>query len=348
MKHNGMKKDNIFKRGWSAVKDAVYDLHSAVCRRLFKRRGDKPVKISRGKKKKLAFYIAFSAPLLLQFLIFYVYVNFNSVLMAFQKYDYTAGIFTWAAFDNFTRVFNDIFVNSEKRVFMQLTFKNSFIVYAVSLIIGTTLSVLFSFYVYKKAAGSRLFKIALFFPSILSGVALVTIYRNLAELGVPAVWNGIFKTGMKGLIGNPNTVFGAVLFFGIFTGFGTTVLMYTGAMSSINDSVVEAAKLDGASAFRELIHITLPSIYPTFVTFIVAGIAGIFLNQMSLFTFFGYNAESALYTVGYFIYRNTLANVASMSDYPYIAAFGVLLTVILVPVAFTVRKLLEKFGPSTD
>lgn len=304
---------------------------------------NKAAKLSAGKTKKLAFYIAMSALPLLQFCIFYVYVNVNSVLMAFQRYDYFKGRFFWVGFDNFSRVFSDIKTSAS----IQLAFKNSFIVYAVSLVIGTTLAVLFSYYVYKKAFGSRIFKTALFFPSIISAVALVTLYRYFVELSIPSIWKSLFGIEIKGLM-HPFTVFPTVLFFCIWTGFGTTVLMYSGAMGSINDSVVEAAKLDGANAFQELIHVTLPSIYHTLVTFIIMGISGLFLNQMNAFTFFGENADPSVSTVGYFIYKTTLANRATLADFPYLAAFGIILTVVLVPVALIVKKLLERFGPSID
>jgi len=344
MKRTATKKNTIFGRVYVAARAVAYEIFAAVSRCLFGRRANNAAKLSAGKKRKLAFYLVMSALPLIQFCIFYLYVNVNSVLMSFQRYDYKAGAYLGLGFDNFARVFRDIKTAAD----IQLAFKNSFILYAFALGIGTTLSVLFSYYMYKKAAGSRVFKIALFLPSILSAVALVTLYRYFVELGIPAVWKLVFNKEIPGLIFVPETRFQTILFFSIWTGFGTTVLMYTGAMGSINESVVEAAKLDGAGAFRELIHVTLPSIYHTLVTFIIMGIAGLFLNQMNVFTFYGVLAPTDVYTIGYFIFRNTQANTATLADYPYIAAFGILLTVVLVPVALTVKKLLEKFGPSTD
>ena len=42
------------------------------------------------------------------FLLFYVYINLNSFLLAFQKYDYGAGAFTWNGWNNFREVFYEL------------------------------------------------------------------------------------------------------------------------------------------------------------------------------------------------------------------------------------------------
>ena len=71
------------------------------------------IKLSSGlsaqKKKDRLFYISLCAIPLLQFLIFYVYVNINSVVMAFQEYvvdhDTNRGTFVWAQFKNFESLF---------------------------------------------------------------------------------------------------------------------------------------------------------------------------------------------------------------------------------------------------
>ena len=59
------------------------------------------------KQKDMIFYILMLAFPVTQFLIFYVGVNFNSILLAFRKYDVLKGEFSWAGFDNFIQVFSD-------------------------------------------------------------------------------------------------------------------------------------------------------------------------------------------------------------------------------------------------
>ena len=119
-------------------------------------------------------------------------------------------------------------------------------------------------------------------------------------------------------------------------------------MSGIPDSVVEAAKIDGITPLREFFSITLPLIYPTVVTFFVVTVAGIFTNQMHVFSFFGDKAEYNVYTVGYFLYRQISDVNTGISEYPYLSAFGLVLTLISVPLTLLVKKGLEAVGPKGE
>ncbi len=105
--------------------------------------------------------------------------------------------------------------------------------------------------------------------------------------------------------------------------------------------------MDGAGALREFFYIIIPSIYPTIVTFIVVGVAGIFTHQMNLYSFYGTSAAAELYTFGYYLYVHTKV-ATSYADFPELSALGIVLTVVAVAMTMTVKYLLEKFGPSTD
>ena len=114
-------------------------------------------------------------------------------------------------------------------------------------------------------------------------------------------------------------------------------------MNNISDSVIEACKLDGANTLQEIWYIVLPLIYPTFVTFIVVGVGGIFTNQMGLFSFFGEGADPDIQTFGYWFFVKT--KMAGAKDYPELAAVGLLMTAIVAPITLLVKWGLEKLGP---
>ena len=148
---------------------------------------------------------------------------------------------------------------------------------------------------------------------------------------------------------------GVVIFYNLWTGFGMNILMYSGAMSGINESISESAQLDGVNVVSEFFYITLPMIFPTVITFLVMGISGIFTDQMGLYTFFKDTAE--FQTVGYFIYVQSLRSdlIAPKGDpskdqlflsYSEISALGLMITALILPITLTVRHLLEKYGPS--
>ena len=140
--------------------------------------------------------------------------------------------------------------------------------------------------------------------------------------------------------------------FSIWSGFGTGVLMYASTMSGISKEIVESAELDGITPFKELLYITIPMIYPTLVTFMVVGVAGIFTNEMSLYLFNGnFGATQDIYTIGYYLFKEARIAGGSLQDFDkftYLSAFGLMLSVIAIPLTFVVKWLLEKFGPSVE
>ena len=272
-----------------------------------------------------------------QFFIFYIVVNFNSILMAFQKYD--KGEFVFNGLQNFRDMWAEILHGSTLDAL-----KNSLIVYICSSLLGLTLSLVFSFYIYKKMPFSKTFRVFLYLPSILSSMVTVTIFKQLVEIGV----KNLFSL-QEGLLQNPDTKMGTLMFFQLLMGFGTQILMYSGAMNGIDDSAVEAARLDGVNTFQEFFHITLPLIYPTIVTFLVVGMAGMYTNQLNLYAFYGNgsNLGSEYWTVGYMLFQR-INTAKTLSAYPLLATYGVALTLIAAPMTLLFRKGLEKFGPSID
>lgn len=309
-----------------------------------KRPKKEKLRITRMERRALPFYIALMAIPVLQFIIFYVGVNFNSILMAFQSYNTATGE-TTAALDNFRRIKAEFIDHS-----MWIYLGNSLLAYAIG-IFFMPVTLFFSYYIYKKFPLHGFFKVVLFLPSIISGMVLSVIFAKIIDNWLPTfIWSlrDYQGTRPESLMaqGSP-TVFPTLLFFSVFNGFGGGMLMYSGAMSQVPDSVVEAAQIDGANTFQEFFHVILPSIYPTLTTFLVAGVAGIFTNQLALFNFFGPNAPLEYRTLGYYIFKLVAAG-ATKNEYNYAAAIGLASTVILVPLTFLIKYLLERFGPREE
>lgn len=297
--------------------------------------------MNKSQRQRVIFYSLLVALPFLQFLIFYVGVNINTILLAFQKYDAINGTFVFDGFNNFRRLFSDF---SEK-IYLRSSIKNSIAVYGVTLI-STFFATLFSFYIFKKRALSVVYKLVLFMPHIISAVTLVLIFKYFAENAYIEIYENLKGTRPMGLITNPKTNFYVIMFFCMWTGFGTQVLMFSGAMSGINDSVIEAATLDGVTPFQEYLKIVVPMIWPTILTLLVVGLTGIFSNQMALFSFYGDSAPFHTYTFGYFMYRGIKAE--GITNYTYYAAAGLLFTIIVIILTFTARRILTKIGPTQE
>ncbi len=305
------------------------------------------------KQKRMIFYVLMFALPLLQFLLFYLYVNFNSIIIAFQektpKLDSLGYDISFTG-KNFEKAFDFFFSSACGKML-----GNSLQLFGCQIFIVTPLALLFSYYIAKEKAGSKFFRIMLYLPQVISVVVLGILFKYVLNEVYPYIAKEFFgKEDVAGLMlptSSYNSKFYSALVFTLWFSFGTNVLIYTGAMSGVDQSIVESAHLDGVTSFQEFFYIYVPMIFSTVSTFIVTGLAGIFNNQMSLHTFFANSGEVDVF--GYYFYRITALNLGNsaggkMMTLHQLAALGLIATVILVPITLVVRKLLNKYGPSTD
>ena len=293
-------------------------------------------------RKQFIFYCLMIALPVVQVLIFYFGVNINSILLAFKNYDRETGNYVWTGFEHFVKTAKEMFTD----VTWAFAFKNSVIAWAVSTVVSMVLALFFSYYIYKKGLLKNFFRVMLFLPSIISSIVMVILFRNLVDNFIPALVLRLGGEPILGLLANHDTTMLVLIVYQILMGFGTNVLLLSGAMSSIPTSITEAAQIDGAGKLREFFTIVFPQIFPTFLTILIISLASLFSNQLNLFSFYGSYAEAQFSTVGYILYKRTLA--ASYAEYSDLAAIGIILTLIIVPITLGVRKVLEKVGPSND
>ena len=155
------------------------------------------------RKKESIFLFFFLLFPIVQFLIFYVGVNFNSFLLAFQKTE--NGVQTFAGFENFGLVLRDIFVTKQ----LGKAILNSFIQFLISLFVALPLQVIVAYAVFKKIPGSGFFKIMLFMPSMISSVVFVICVRVLVTDGFPILFR--FKGRSRILQARKYVVFAGTL-----------------------------------------------------------------------------------------------------------------------------------------
>lgn len=296
-------------------------------------------KISVRRRRENTFFGLMMILPIVHFLIWYVVLNANSILLAFKRFNFSSNRYEFAGLSNFGNVIKS-FTTDASMIRMLI---NSLIVYGVGLSVTLLLTVFFSFYLYKKFPLHGFFKFILYLPSMLSSIVVVLVFSYFVERFIPGVYERIAGETMQGFLSNPNSRFATIVFYGVWIGFGGNMLYFLGSMNAIPPELVDAGQIDGVSLFQEFRYITLPLIYPTLTTVIVTGIVGIFTNQNSLVPFYGTSAPVELQTIGYWLFADTLK--AQEVQYPYLAAAGLLITLIVAPLTFLVRHLMEKYGP---
>ncbi len=290
------------------------------------------------KRNRTIYYICVVALPILQFLIFYVYKNIQMFIYAFQSESVKAGTssITFAGFDNFKTAFSILGQSGE-------AIKNSLLLLLFNGVFGLLIALLFAYYIYKNYRLGKFFNLMLFLPNILSTAVFGFIFLNLTDI---KVLSKFYAAKSSLLTGNHALVW--IILFNIIVNFGVHTLMFLGSMNNINESIVESAELDGANRIQELFLITLPLIYPTFVSFLVISLSGVFTNQMNLYTFYGMSAP--ITTIGYSLYTNTIRATSGVHVFKYnvyeLSAYSIVLTVIVFTITFTARRILNKVGPT--
>lgn len=300
-----------------------------------------------GLKNDRLFYCLILAFPVLQFVIFYLGVNFNSFLLAFKDITLDENLHYHTSYG--LKAFKDAVALVKTPEILQIV-KVSFLSYFLKTIISLPLGLLFSYYIAKKLVGAKFFRIILFLPSILSAIVTVSLFKYFVDNAIPAIVGDLTgKSEVLSLLSRENAVqYAVIMFYNLWIGFGVSVLMYANAMSGISPEVTDAAKIDGATGVKEFWHITLPSVFSTVSVFLIAGVASIFTDQLNLYSFYGSDPSVPFKTFGYYLFFQTNKYVNDMSHYPVLSAFGLMMTVVAVPLTFLAKYLLEKFGPSED
>ena len=72
-------------------------------------------------------------------------------------------------------------------------------------------------------------------------------------------------------------------------------------------------------------------------------------KKLAIYDMFGVDASNDIQTVGYYLYREAIkadSGLGKYGKYPYLSTLGVIFTLVVTPISFLVKHLLEKYGPS--
>ena len=301
-------------------------------------------------KRKALFSLIMLAIPILHFLVFYLYINLSSFSLAFKKYEIVEGtglVSSFAKFDNFKDAFNLLFSASGWG-----KIKNSLIFESVNLFLVTPLTLIFAFYIYKKAFMGKFFKVMLFMPYILSEIIVATLYKYMTNNIIPYIMQSWFGVEIPQLLADAKTQMATAIVFNIIMWFGINSLIYSSAMEDVNISMSEAAQLDGANVAQEFIYVTVPTIFPTIVTLFIVALAAVFTDQFRMLSLF-YYLPGGLDNKGFYLYMqasraDVIPNGAADLTYGALSAMGLLLSFIVIPVTLVTRHLLNKYGPRAD
>lgn len=210
----------------------------------------------------------------LAWLIVFCYVPMGGLVLAFKKYNVGLGIWgsPWVGFDNFRKFFTSFKFS--------IVMKNTLTISLYSLIVTFPIPILFAMLL--NAMPGRKYKKVIqtvtYVPYFISTVVMVGLIFQLLD-----VRNGLYGNlytlftheTAPNLMSNGGLFKHVYVWSGVWQGTGYSAIIYIAALAGVDQSLHEAAMIDGASRFQRMRYIDLPAILPTASIMLVLAVGNI-------------------------------------------------------------------------
>jgi putative aldouronate transport system permease protein len=211
-------------------------------------------------------------PPILYFIVF-KYVPMVNAVIAFKDYNVVKGI--WGSPWVGTKYFDEFFQNPAFGTLLRNTLVLSLYSLAISYPIPILLALLLN------EVGSAFFKRAVqlvtYAPYFISVVVLVAILNLVLapRVGIANQILGLANVSSFDFLGNADIFPSIYVWSGVWQGAGYAAVIYLAALASVDPTLYEAAKVDGASRLQKIIHIDLPSLMPTAIVILILSVGSL-------------------------------------------------------------------------
>jgi multiple sugar transport system permease protein len=213
-------------------------------------------KMSLRSQKRLLLFSFITVPLLL-LITFAYYPAMELIRLSFTNWNGISADKAFIGWANYKEVFSnpDIFG----------VFRNN-IAYFVVGIVQNIVAIYFAVVLNSKLKGRKFFRLLLFLPYILNGVAVAYLFGYVFDttsgsLNYLLGQLGFDKLAETSWLGNTSIVNYSLASIGFWRFMGFNMVIYLAALQSIPNDLYEAASIDGANGWQKFFYITLPNIY---------------------------------------------------------------------------------------
>ncbi|CAH0121579.1 Lactose transport system permease protein LacF [Paenibacillus sp. CECT 9249] len=228
------------------------------------------------RKKELAWLYLFVAPPVLGFLLFGLVPILFSIYISFQKWDMLSEP-QWTGFDNYRELFRD------EKVFKSLY---NTVYLMIGIPIGMAISLVLAILMNRQIKGISFMRTIYYLPVISPIIAVSLLWQWILNQDYGLLNNLLWDWfGIQGpnWLGKPEWVKPSLILIGLWSGIGSTMVLYLAGLQSISSSYYEAAEIDGASAWNKLTKITVPLLSPIHFFVIVMGVIGAFQSFSQIY-----------------------------------------------------------------
>lgn len=254
-------------------------------------------------------WFLYIVPALLVYIGFMALPLFASLGSSF----YTGSSFkldTFVGFDNYAKLFTD----SEVSPRFWGAFGNTWIFFAIHMLVQNTLGLVFALMLSNKALkGSAVFRTIIFIPATLAIVVTGFLWKLLLDPNFGPINQFITFIGLPQLalpwLGLPETTLPIISLVSSWQWVGIPTMIFTAAIQSIPVDYFEAASIDGASGWQVIRHIKLPILVPMMGVVAILTFTGNFNAFDVVYTMAGANGapDYAADILGTYFYRTGIA-----------------------------------------
>jgi ABC-type sugar transport system permease subunit len=225
---------------------------------------------------------------------------------------------------NYTRIFAD-------PVFWDAV-RHTVVFFVVTFVLQTLLGLAFAVILHARVRLAAIYKVIVFIPVVLAPAIMAPVFRHM--FAPDGELNSLLQhVGLGSLaqpwIGQTSTALPVIMFITIWEWTGVTFVLYFAAMTQVDPSILEAARMDGAGNLRTLVSIVWPELRGTTVALAILGAIGALktFDVPYLVTIGGPNYATEF--LGTYIYRQTIP----LSHVGYGAALSIILLVVALVMA---------------
>ncbi len=220
--------------------------------------------LSRGDRHRLTLGLLFVSPWIIGFLAFTVYPILASLYYAFTFYDIVRTP-QWLGWDNYA----ELLIDRQFRI--ALTNTGYYVVLAVpsSLIVAYALALLLNQRIYARSLLRTIF----YLPTVVPTVSSAMLWLWILDTQFGVINTNLVSLGLHTIpwLSHPDWSKPSLLLINLWY-VGSTMVIFLAALQDVPQSLYEVAKLDGATWWKQLIHVTIPLTTPAILFSLITGL----------------------------------------------------------------------------
>ncbi|UVI33381.1 ABC transporter permease [Paenibacillus spongiae] len=285
--------------------------------------------------KHKAFYL-FMLPGVVWFIIF-AYIPLYGLTLAFKDYRFDLGMFgsPWAGF----KYFHEFFVYYQFKEII----RNTIVISVLKLLIGFPAPILLAILLneVRHALFKRSVQTISYLPHFISWVVVATLMIRIFTPDGGPVNELMASFGMERVffMGEKAYFYPMIVLSAVWKGIGFGSIIYLAAIAGIDPQLYEAARIDGAGRFRQILHITLPGLKTVAVTLFILDVGGLMyagFEQLYLLS------NPAVASIGTILDTHVIQSGLKQGRFGYATAAGLFQSVIGLILVLIVNRVSKR------